>query len=55
MKRILFTLFASAAITALAQPVMNGLEISVTEKYKAQVAEGIKITGQPNEIGRAHV
>ena len=48
MKRILFTLFASAAITALAQPVMNGLEISVTEKYKAQVAEGIKITGQPN-------
>jgi len=48
MKRI-FTLFAAIlGVQLVAQPVLNGIEISVTEKYKAQVAEGIKITGQPN-------
>ncbi len=48
MKRILFSLLTLTAASVWAQPVMNGIEISVTEKYKAQVAEGIKITGQPN-------
>ncbi|MDG1253486.1 MAG: hypothetical protein P8N56_07385 [Schleiferiaceae bacterium] len=48
MKRILFSLLILMAASVWAQPVMNGIEISVTEKYTAQVAEGIKITGQPN-------
>lgn len=48
MKRILVSIFTLTTALIWAQPVMNGLEISVTEKYNAQVAEGIKITGQPN-------
>ena len=48
MKRIYFSLLILTAASVWAQPVLNGIEISVTEKYKAQVAEGIKITGQPN-------
>jgi len=48
MKRILASFFTLTAVLMWAQPVMSGLEISVTEKYTAQVAEGIKITGQPN-------
>ncbi len=48
MKRILASFLTMTAVLTWAQPVMSGLEISVTEKYTAQVAEGIKITGQPN-------
>ena len=35
MKRILVSIFTLTTALIWAQPVMNGLEISVTEKYNA--------------------
>jgi hypothetical protein len=48
MKQLIFLFLITSSIFSIAQPVLNGVDITVKEKYQAQVAEAIKITGQPN-------
>ena len=48
MKQLIFLFLITSSIFSIAQPVSSGLDITVKEKYQAQVAEAIKITGQPN-------
>ena len=48
MKQIIFLFFNIYALYLIAQPVLSGVDISVKEKYKAEVAQAIKITGQPS-------
>ena len=48
MKQLVVLFLMISSVYAIAQPVLSGVDISVKEKYRAQVAEAIKITGQPN-------
>lgn len=48
MKQLVVLFLMTSSVYAIAQPVLSGVDISVKEKYRAQVAEAIKITGQPN-------
>ena len=48
MKQLIFLFLITSSIFSIAQPVLSGVDITVKEKYQAQVAEAIKITGQPN-------
>ena len=48
MKQLIFLFLITSSIFSIAQPVSSGIDITVKEKYQAQVAEAIKITGQPN-------
>lgn len=48
MKQLVVLFLITSSVYAMSQPVLSGVDISVKEKYRAQVAGAIKITGQPN-------